>query len=409
MRTRVDDDDETNRRPMQSAFNYARLKVALAERAFDLHGNAIVHIECIAGAFGVHADFLQHARTLAIDKRRTPLLEISSAGVATDPRMLARVVVPATFIGSAFEYVASLGATGTVYVTRPASSLALVGKTSNRAKPYSRARALCRDFVLEHRSPTGRTQDVNGRYHGAEFYTDAKPQQLRLREESSRATKNKDPSNVLTSVVIEYLKEEARPTVATDPPTFKISCRKSVEVWFRQDFGHRSANGHTTLHPPKTDACPTCCELDDDIASLEMALNKHRMQHDGGTPERVPKMQRCQLQLDDLKAAKKAHVDAASRAKDAYHAASRAARPAPGPTRRARRSSRRPPPGGLAAARGLRSFQTRAEQSCRTTLSYLPQRHHAATTPPFDAPIERRARARAPRSNALLISKISGA
>ena len=91
----------------------------------------------------------------------------------------------------------------------------------------------------------------------------------------------------------------------------------SVVNWLGSRFGIGSAEGYTTIHPQKTDACDFCCASENDAASIRMTLKRHGQQHDQ-TLERAAAVAELEATLKDVEAARLAHLEEADEAKEAY-------------------------------------------------------------------------------------------
>jgi hypothetical protein len=114
-------DNEEEERPSKRSrpdYNYARLRVQLADHAYDESGNCGVHVHCLAAGFGVGFNFLSRVHIYAITSRRAPMLELRALRVLSSG-WEDRVVVPSTFLGSPKGYLASLGDQTLVRITRP--------------------------------------------------------------------------------------------------------------------------------------------------------------------------------------------------------------------------------------------------------------------------------------------------
>ena len=149
----------------------------------------------------------------------------------------------------------------------------LKGQKSNNS--MAKERALFIQFVKNHRSPTGRTQDATGRYHGAEFYLESKL--TTVRTQSGRATP--DESVVLECVFNKGLAAEQLEAGGAQVP-YRAPSGSSIALWFAEDFGIKSEHGHTTIFPHKSDACAVCVYFDTDISSTEMSIKRHMQQSD---------------------------------------------------------------------------------------------------------------------------------
>eukprot|EP00966_Prymnesium_polylepis_P039879 925960-Prymnesium_polylepis.1 len=188
------------------------------------------------------------------------------------------VVRPDGSLGSLPVYLSTLKDDDKVEVLSQVGTHGHCGRPSNGAS--DRERKLFREFVQEHRSPTGRTQDVSGRYHGAEFYLFSKITELKT--QSGREIK--DPESVLELVFRKAI--QGRDLRGIQKP-LKAPSGSSCATWFREDFGIGCALGHTTIFPHKSDACAICSSYVIDIDSTRMSIKRHEQQTaDAGSIER---------------------------------------------------------------------------------------------------------------------------
>jgi len=199
------------------------------------------------------------------------------------------VIRPEGSVGSLASYLATLKDEDPVRVVSQASKHGLAGKASNGAS--SKERALFVEFVKEYRSPTGRTQDHTGRYHGAEYYLTSKL--TTIKTQSGRNTA--DPDAVLECVFKKALLGRA------DAAKLKPPSGTTVLSWLKEDFGINSEHGHTALFPHKSDACSICSSFDVDIDSIKMSIKRHEQQtSDAGSIERQARSPRLRLALGAL-------------------------------------------------------------------------------------------------------------
>jgi len=94
----------------------------------------------------------------------------------------------------------------------------------------------------------------------------------------------------------------------------------TIYNWLEEDFGIGSANGHTTLHPRKTDACDACVKFQIDINSVDASIRRHQQQHDS-TIDRLNAIAALKEQLEDLQRARSLHIQTAAESKGVYDAA----------------------------------------------------------------------------------------
>ena len=149
----------------------------------------------------------------------------------------------------------------------------MTGRVSNRA--LTRERIEFRRFVELHRSPTGRTLQADGRYHGAIYHLFS--QFLCIKQQTGIGRKVLPSYAVLSSSF----------AAACASIDLKAPCNTTVATWFKEDFNRGSALYHTTLFPHQTDSCSTCCALNTHQNSVEASLRKHRLHvEDQGSLER---------------------------------------------------------------------------------------------------------------------------
>ena len=149
-------------------YNYSRLRGALeAAHVWDLFGNCNVHHSCLGNRLGVTVHFLASIRSSLIETAKTPLTVMSkwqalSLGLEED------LLVPVEFQHmSVKSYLKGIDGSAMVQVpTRKISHHGLSGKPSNHSAVEQRR--LFSQFIECNRSPTGRTPDESGRFHGAE-------------------------------------------------------------------------------------------------------------------------------------------------------------------------------------------------------------------------------------------------
>ena len=263
-----------------SEHNLARLKLYLLRHAFDPVGTPLVHLVCLQACFKVSSHFTidLHASVVKLAGAKTetlPKSRVVSLGLTDED-----IVRPAGSLGSVKEYLATLKDDDSVDVLAQTGRHALCGKPSNNAK--LKERALFRTFIQEHRSPTGRTQDSSGRYHGAEFYLMSRLTQVKT--QPGRDTKDEDA--VLECVFKKALQGRADPLTGRPDSSLKPPSGTAVSGWFAEYFGIGCEFGHTTLFPHKSDACALCESWDVDINSTDMSIKRHSQQTGDMTLER---------------------------------------------------------------------------------------------------------------------------
>jgi len=170
---------------------------------------------------------------------------------------------------------------------------------------------LFEQFVNKHRSPTGRTPDATGRFHGAVFYLDAKWKAMRPgRSESGVADHSLDFS---TSFNLALQAAKLPPVHPDVPPR-----------WLKELFGPRcQTNGvdepssqHTTIYPHKSDACPLCEMLLADIRHTVQVAKRHKQQSDQSSLTRRAAIAEAEQTEQDLRDALADHKEEAEIARD---------------------------------------------------------------------------------------------
>ena len=171
-----------------------------------------------------------------------------------------------------------------------------------------------RAFVLEHRKPTGRTLQPDGRYHGSQFHLDSSIQYIKLQTGVEAARRKTQPA---TNAVLSNLFWKA---MEAESPSVKRVGESTLHGWWTEDFcSTASPYGHTTVFPHVTDACAFCTEHVSRINSIEASLRKHALHtEDAGSLERQKIVAELKMELQGLKAEKEKHRDAA-RAAHQHH------------------------------------------------------------------------------------------
>jgi len=316
---------ERRLRKGEGAYNLARLKVQLVQSgAYDTFGGLTCHQLCLCAKFGVSPNYATAVHHYARECRSAPVLTMKKRELPEDA--IGRVLLPKESLLTTRKYLARLSADDDVQLTRDPNTVhGLSGCESNRRKPQSLARTLFRKFVETNRSPTGRTPDKTGRCHGAEHYLF--PQWTVLRKQR-REQAGVDDSSIFTASFMKFaeatLVEMRLLGKATEKDTVPRD-HQTIENWLREDFGCGSERGHTVLHPHSTDACATCVRFNGDIESLQASIKRHRQQNDQGSDERQAAIRELQIQLSDIQAEKKAHLDEAQAAKEHYAAVKKGA------------------------------------------------------------------------------------
>ena len=161
-------------------WNHARLREFMVQNCYDGLGNVMFHNKCLANAFKNPTPLSKgllaraHAAAIAYRDRGANFVQKGKLTKAMEKR----VVVPSMYECDTDAYLLTLDDDA------PVRLLALNvahGNTGNEhaAAPYVQTRDAFRTYVMNNRSPTGRTADANGRLHGAAFYLSAEWTQIR--------------------------------------------------------------------------------------------------------------------------------------------------------------------------------------------------------------------------------------
>ena len=316
------------------AYNYQRLKDLLSKAAFDPLGNYVVCSKCIQVTFNVGQEFTTDAHQKAKALSAEPMKQKTKKDFQAQPALVDRVVLPPTFVGSKRQYVESLPDDAVVDVEPPSSSHGLVGKVSNRQKKYLLARRLLIKFVLANRTPTGRTLQPDGRYHGTVWFLKAGWTKLRKRspKEVEKGRINPPDDQIFSVAVMAYMTSEIERLRASDDVRDRHSAagatlpdHRTIEIWFKEFFGIGSDLGHTDKHDHKSDACAECCKDHQDMASLKLKLKKHGSQHDQ-TAARRATIEELEKDLQRLEEKNATHLGKAKSAQEHYNTGCSSAR-----------------------------------------------------------------------------------
>ena len=153
---------------INTKYNLARLRSYLLQHAFGPTGNYLVHMFCLRAMFNVGCDFLARCHKIAIATAGAPTEIITKTVFVQRKLTREEVIVPDECETSVQHYLDSLQADDKLTVMSRPPSHGLTGRPGNRAK--TEERRLFRMFVQHNRTPTGRTRDSDGRFHGAEFH-----------------------------------------------------------------------------------------------------------------------------------------------------------------------------------------------------------------------------------------------
>ena len=311
---------ELSRLKRQHIYCYPRLKKLLAQHAFDIHGNYLIHHACLQNKLKVSNGFLAGARKCAKSQSSSESLSKSKASVVS-LQLCDRVIVPSKFKGTQKQYLASLGDDEIVKLAASShdSPHRLSQRTGEKANRYMTAvRSLFRKFIRRKRSPTGRTEDECGRCHGAKYYLDSQFLQLQKVDAcASRKFRNNRPDfNILTSV----FRDELKSLDSQLEINLIIPSHRAIADWFREDFSSTSTTfedgteaGHTVIHPQSKDACSQCCKLKTDMNSVQASISRHKHHK-----EKQGLLKKLIAKLAGLQDKQLAHREEASAAKETY-------------------------------------------------------------------------------------------
>lgn len=291
----------------QSQYNYARLGRVAIDVLFDGRGNWLVHEACARRHLNVSNSWLARCHSRAIEAAHVPIVKMTKSAIASSPNvdaLVARIRRPDDCLLSAQQFFKS-SALNTVFDVTASVEHGLCGAPSNRTKVAERN--LFVEFVRAHRSPTGRTADKNGRFHGAAFYLDSKWAVL-------RNIKSDDTRVSFYSSFDAALAVSGRQPVHTDIPL----------RWLRSLFGSTTRIGgrlapsdqHTTLYPHKTDACSTCEFFHADLRAAKQSLKRHNQQSDQASMQRQDAIREVKTAIEHMEEALMGHKNEASVAMD---------------------------------------------------------------------------------------------
>jgi len=263
-------------------YNYARLGLLVTTLLFDARGNWLVHERCARVFLGVSNSWMANRHKLAIQAARAPIDVMTKSEIAAHcnpDATINRIIRPDSCLLSLRQYFMNSPMNTRFELTSKVSDHGLAGSPSNRRKRKERALFLA--FVNKHRSPTGRTADKSGRYHGAAYYLDAKWVVLRPGRSKNGVVDNR---RCFSEDFNHSLVSNGLPRVHPDVPL----------RWLRELFGStrriegilRPSDEHTTAFPHKTDACATCELLQADTRHSKQVLRRHEQQEDQGTIDR---------------------------------------------------------------------------------------------------------------------------
>lgn len=290
---------------VQSVYNYARLGVVVIDLLFDCRGNWVVHEACARQYLKVSNWWLARCHSRSIEAAQTPTVCMTKSAIASSSNpdsLISRIRRPDDCLMSAVQYYKSCALNKVFQVTSSVDH-GLTGSSSNRTKAAEKRLFVA--FVEAHRSPTGRTPDKHGRYHGAAFYLDSKWVVLRAARSSVSDTRPCFSADFNAALVAAGMQ--------------KVHCDVPLR-WLRALFGSTKrvdgcyvpSDQHTTLYPHKTDACSTCVLFRSDLRTANQTLKRHKQQDDQGSSQRQEVMSQVRLTTSQLEDALRRHKSEAS-------------------------------------------------------------------------------------------------
>eukprot|EP00168_Porphyra_purpurea_P009412 TRINITY_DN2290_c0_g1_i7.p1 TRINITY_DN2290_c0_g1~~TRINITY_DN2290_c0_g1_i7.p1 ORF type:complete len:451 (+),score=62.17 TRINITY_DN2290_c0_g1_i7:912-2264(+) len=257
-----------NKNDVLLGYNYARLGLLVLTLLFDSRGSWLVHERCARELLGVSNSWMAGRHKLAVEAAQAPLVSMTKSAIAGsyDPdSMFKRIVRSTSCLLSVRQDFLVSPMTTRFELTAAVSHHGLHGKASNRRKTVQRDLFVA--FVKKHRSPTGRTPDKCGRYHGAAYYLNSKWVILRPgRQKNGVVDSRRSFSEDFNAALVAAGWSRVHPDVPLR--------------WLKELFGStRRIEGtvspsdeHITAYPHKTDACATCELLESDKRHSEQVL-----------------------------------------------------------------------------------------------------------------------------------------
>lgn len=286
-------------------YQYSRLQVGLLENAFDSLGNFCCHSACLVRHFGLSTAVVSRVHKKAVLLARTPTKEMACSEIRRR-KLCDRAILPDSNVLARESFFKKCPNDVMLHVVLAGlSSHGLCGKVSNRARVEEMK--MFEDFVRSNRSPTGRTPDSHGRYHGAVYTLSPKIVSLRSKEELSLKRKSAGDTRPIISsshskedesLSGRYNKALQEVWVAQGKSFCPVSS-STVCVWLDTLFSKGSPE-HTTIHPHKTDACSECEQLTADITSLKSSIKRHSQQEGDMGITRAQDMEQLKDDVKDL-------------------------------------------------------------------------------------------------------------
>lgn len=172
---------------------------------FDSLGNPTAHLACVRALVQVSEKFMTSCHTEAVRRAKTPTQVVTKIEFLRLKLTEEDVIRDEGSVGSHKHYLKGLGDEDTLTV-KALTMHGLRGRDSNNKKKAERE--AFREFVKLNRSPTGRTKDSEGRYHGAEYYLVSKITKVKT-QPGRHLQGEENPDEVLELVVKAALKVRA--------------------------------------------------------------------------------------------------------------------------------------------------------------------------------------------------------
>jgi len=164
-----------DRKGGQTTYKYSRLGRIATELLFDWRGNWLVHASCAGEFLGVSNAWLASRHKNAVRQAREATRYMTKSEIVSSPnvnRLIPQILRPDSCLLSIGQFFSSSAADARFELISYHTAHGLSGKSSNRTKIVERK--LFSEFFAAHRTPTGRTTDSNGHFHGAAYYLDGK-------------------------------------------------------------------------------------------------------------------------------------------------------------------------------------------------------------------------------------------
>ena len=261
--------------------------------------------------------FMTSTHTAVSELAKTPTKMMTKFEVQ-NRKLTDRVVVPRDVLQSQYGYLKQLEHTDKVNVTIVEEvAHGLFHKPSNNKR--SHIEALFIEWVQTNRSPSGRTLDSHGLYHGAEYHLSSIFRAIE-KQRGDRRQKYED-FEIMSEVFCAGLPPELKALTGRNKPP---SPGWVGTNWFPRLFSKPgSIYGHTTLCPMETDKCSYCCRLKIDEHSLRKSIGRHKQQGDQGNIERQMALKSAEGELLGILSDTADHRKECADAEDDYKGATK--------------------------------------------------------------------------------------